>query len=235
MIGYESETTPLHRLDPRSKLLGQFGFAVAALAADTPPVLGVLTALAVGGLAAARLTPWRVLWGYRFVLVLLATAPLFASLRLGPPWVDPEQAPGSVVAGYRLLLVLLVSAAYVRTTPVRETRAAIQHHVPGRLGQLLGVGVALVFRLFPVLLDDLRRARLALQARSGHGLGRVEWSRRLAQTGLNRAFERATTLSLALRARCFAWNPTAPRLQFRWPDYLLLVAAAALAVSPLLR
>jgi len=233
MITYEHDTTPLHRLDPRSKLLAQVGFAIAALVHGSPLALGVLTALAVGTLVAAQLPPWRVLRTYWLVLVVLATAPFFASLTLGPPWIAPAQGVGSVIAGYQVVLVLFVSAAYVRTTPVRETRAAIQRHAPGRLGQLLGVGVALVFRVFPVLVADLRRAHVAVRSRSGEGVARTELLWRLALAGLRRGFERAETLSLALRARCFAWNPTLPRLRFTWRDYPLLVAAVALAVSPL--
>lgn len=232
MIVYEPAPTPLHALDPRSKLLAQVGFAVAALGHSSALGLGVLTALALGTLAVARLPPWRVLRAYWFVLVVLATAPVLSSLTLGPPWVVPERGVDPVIAGYQVLLVLCVSAAYVRTTPVRETRAAIQRHVPGRPGQLLGVGVGLVFRLFPLLLQDLQRARLAVRARSGEGLARTERARRLTRAGLRRAFERAETLSVALRARCFAWNPTLPRLRLSPPDYPLLVFAVVLAVSP---
>jgi biotin transport system permease protein len=233
MITYEHGQSLLHRLDPRSKLLAQFGFAIAALAGTAPRRLGALTVLALSVLALARLSPVRVLRSYWFLLVLLALGPVLAGLRLGPPWYVPERGVDSVVSGYRVVLVLCVSAAYVRTTPVRETRAAIQRHAPGRLGQLLGVGVALVFRFFPVVLSDIRRARLALRARAGDTLGRTEWLWRLSLAGVTRAFERAETLSLALQARCFAWNPTLPRLGFSRADYPVLAAGLALAVSPL--
>lgn len=234
MLTYQHDTTLLHRLDPRSKLLLQVGFAIAAFTHTDPVILGALTGLALGLLAAAHLSPIRVLHAYWFVLVLLAMAPFFASLTLGPPWVVPERAAGSVVAGYQVVLVLFVSAASVRTTPVRETRAAIQRHVPGKLGQLLGVGIALVFRFFPVLLSDLGRIRLAVRARSGEGLPLTERLRLFALLGLRRALSRADTLSLALRARCFAWNPTLPRLRLSTADYPVLVLAVILAVLPLL-
>jgi len=233
MITYEHGRSLLHRLDPRSKLVAQFGFAIAVLAGTAPRTLAGLTVLSLGVLALARLSPVRVLRAYWFVLVLLALGPPVAGLTLGPPWFVPARAVDSVLSGYRVVLMLCVSAAYVRTTPVRDTRAAIQRHAPGRLGQLLGVGVALVFRFFPVLLSDLRRARLALRARAGDNLGRVEWLWRLALSGITRAFGRAETLSLALRARCFAWNPTLPHLRFSRADYPVVAAGLALAVSPL--
>lgn len=233
MLSYQHDTTRFHRLDPRSKLLLQAGFALAVFTHTDPVILGGLTALALATLAGARLSPIRVLRAYWFVLVLLAMAPVFASLTFGPPWIVPERAVRSVVAGYQVILVLFVSAAYVRTTPIRHTRAAIQRHVPGKLGQLLGVGIALVFRFFPVLLSDIRRIQLAIRARSGTSLSLTEQLRVLTLVGLTRAFSRAETLSLALRARCFAWNPTLPRLRFSTLDYPVLALAVLLSVLKL--
>jgi len=127
--------------------------------------------------------------------------------------------------------MLLVAGTYVHTTPVRESRAAIQRHVPGRVGQLLGVGVGLVFRLTPVLLADLQRIGEAIDARAGENLSTVERLRRLALVGLRRAFDRAGRLSLALRARCFAWNPTLPEIAFSRLDVPVLVLSVGLALS----
>ena len=233
MLTYEHGTTLPHRLDPRSKLLVQVGFAIAAFTHGSPVVLGALTALALGVLLVVRLSPLRVLRAYWFVLLLLAVSPLLAMVTFGSPWLVPEKALGSIVAGYRVVLVFFVSAAYVTTTPVRETRAAIQRHVPGKAGQLLGVGVGLVFRFFPVLWDDLRRARLAIRARAGDELSTRKRIERVSLVALQRALSRAETLSLALRARCFAWNPTLPALQFSRADYPTLVLGVALAVLPL--
>lgn len=236
MLTYEYGTTVVHRLDPRSKLVAQVGFAVAAVTATEPVALAGLTLFALGSLALVRLSPLRVLRVFRFVLVVLAVAPLFATLEPGPPWVVPERAPSSILAGYQVVLVLLVSSAYVRTTPIRETRAAIQRHVPGRVGQLLGVGVALVFRFVPVVTRDIRRVCLAIRARTGESLSTRMYVRTLSLVSLQRALTRANTLSFALRARCFAWNPTLPRLQFGTADYLvsavgvLLVCLGVLSV-----
>lgn len=230
MLTYEHGTTVFHQLDARSKLVAQVGFAVAAVTATDPIVLGGLTLLALATLGLARLSPLRVLRRFWFVLVILAMAPLFATFEPGSPWIVPERALPSVVAGYQVVLVLFVSAVYVRTTPIRETRAAIQRHVPGRAGQLLGVGVALVFRFLPVLTRDIRRVRLAIRARGGETLSTRERLQMLALVSLQRALGRAETLSVALRARCFAWNPTLPRLQFRALDYPLLAFGVLLAV-----
>jgi biotin transport system permease protein len=234
MITFEPGETIVHALDPRSKLVVQIGFAIAVISRSELLLLAGGTVFAGIVLVLARLSPIRVLRTYWFILIVLAIAPFFATLTFGPPWVVAERAIPSVIAGYQVVLVLFVSAAYVRTTPVRETRAAVQRHVPGTLGQMLGVGIGLVFRLFPVLLQDLERTRLAIQARAGSELSATTRIRLLTTGGLRHALHRADTLSLALKARCFSWNPTLPALRFRALDYPVTVFGLALVLVPFL-
>lgn len=230
MLRYEPGTTVVHALDPRTKLAVQIGFTIAAFAHTTPEGLAVLTAVALAIMATARLSPLATLYDVRFVLPILVVAPLFEGLTLGPPWFSVAEARFPALASYRVLLILFVSAAYVHTTPTRESRAAIQWLVPGKAGQFLGMGVAFVFRFLPVLIDDLQRAREAMQARLGTERPLTERMQLVATAGLRRAFARSDALSLALRARCYAWNPTLPRLALgRWdvPGLMLSVALVA--------
>ena len=233
MLTYEPDETLAHRLDPRSKLAFQVGFAIAAIARITPRALVVLTVVALLALAAARVPLRRALYAYRFALVVLAAAPLVSALTLGRPWLDLEAAIVPALASYRVLLILLVSAAYVRSTAVRDSRAAIQRTIPGKAGQLLGVGVGLVFRFLPVLFADLRTIREASAARLGDQRGPIDRAARVGTLGLSRAFARADRLSLALQARCFSWNPTLPALSFSRLDVPVLALALVLVVSPL--
>ncbi len=231
MLTYEPGDTPVHALDPRSKLAFQLGFAVTAFAHPTPRWLVGLTLLALVVVVASRTPLLGTLWSLRLPLVLLVAAPLLEGARLGPPWFSVPAARPPLLASYRVGLVLLVSAAYVRTTPIRETRAAIQRTVPGRPGQFLGVGVALVARFLPVLRADFERTREASAARLGDHRRLDARMRIVAVGGLRRALGRADRLALALRARAFSWNPTLPPLSFRRRDYVLTVAAIALAAS----
>ena len=234
MLTYAPGDSFAHRLDPRSKLLVQFGFAGAAFAHTTPRGLAALTAVVALALSAARLSPLAALAAYRALLPLLFAGPLVAALTLGPPWIAPSDAVAPALASYRLALVFLVAAAYVRTTPVRETRAAIQWTVPGRTGRMLGAGVGLVFRFLPVLRRDLLAIREASLARLGDRRPVRERMRLVAIAGLNRAFGRADRLALALRARCFAWNPTLPALSFVARDAPAIALGVGLAVAALL-
>jgi biotin transport system permease protein len=233
MLTYEPDDTFAHRLDPRSKLAVQIGFAATALAHATPRALLVLSGLTAVILVVARVDLFATLYAYRFALFLLAFTPLLAAATLGPPWLDLDDGLTTALASYRVLLILLVSAAYVRTTPVRHSRAAIQRMIPGKPGQLLGIGVALVFRFLPVLQADVRTIRDAMAARLGTERGVVDRIGTIGILGLSRAFDRADRLSLALQARCFSWNPTLPTLAFARRDLPVLVLSGLLLVTAL--
>jgi biotin transport system permease protein len=234
VVRYEPGATVAHSLDPRSKLALQVAFAVAAFAYTTPRGLAVFSVLAALALASARLSPVAVVRDVWVVLPLLVLAPVVEGARLGAPWFVLADARFPALAAYRVLLVLFVSAAYVASTPTRASRAAVQRIVPGRVGQLLGMGVALVFRFVPVLLADLQRSRAAMRARLGTERPLHERMRLVATSGLNRAFDRADALAVALQARCFAYNPTLPRLAFAPRDYVALAFAVLLLASALL-
>ncbi|NHN46122.1 energy-coupling factor transporter transmembrane protein EcfT [Halostella sp. JP-L12] len=234
MVTYEPGSSLAHGFDPRAKLAFQIGIAAAAFSRGSLRGLAAVALVALAALAAARLSPVRALVAFRFPLLLLALSPAIAAVRLGPPWVDPAAAAEAAFASARVVPVLLVSAAYVRTTPVRESRAALQRVVPGKAGRVLGAGTAITVRFFPVLLADLRRIREAMAARLGEERPLRDRMRIVATAGVARAFTRADRLSLALRARCFAWNPTLPALRFRRRDAALCLVAGALALSPLI-
>ncbi|WP_254545522.1 energy-coupling factor transporter transmembrane component T family protein [Halomarina pelagica] len=228
MTTYAPGASLAHRLDPRTKLVVQAGFAAAAVAHTTPRGLAICTAIAAVALAAARLSPLAALSDLRALLPLLVLAPLVQALALGPPWFVPADAYAPALASYRVLLVVLVSAAYVRTTPVRESQAAVQWLVPGNPGRVLALGVGLVFRHVAVLRGDLRRSRRAMAARLGSERPLSDRMRLLATAGLARSLDRTDALSLAMRARCLSWNPTLPPLGLGPRDVPALVLACGL-------
>ncbi|MFC6826895.1 energy-coupling factor transporter transmembrane component T family protein [Halopelagius fulvigenes] len=231
MISYAPGDSAAHRLDPRTKLGFQAAFALAAFAHTTPRGLAVLTVVALGVLAASRTPLLGTVRAYRAFLPFLVAGPLLAAVTLRPPHVVPAAAVYPALSSYRVVLVLLVSTAYIRTTPVRDSRAAIQRVVPGRVGVLLGAGVGFVLRFLPLLKRDLATIRSATDARLGDRRGLRERMRLVAETGLRRLFLRSDRFALALQARCFAWNPTLPELSFSRADAAGLAATAMLVAA----
>jgi biotin transport system permease protein len=233
-LSYVPGDSLAHGVDPRAKLLVQVGFAAAAYAYTAPRGLAALTLVAVACLWLSGGGP-RDLWSYRAAFPVLALAPLVAGATLGAPWFRLDRAATTGLASYRVLLLLVVAAGYVRSTPVRESRAAIQRTVPGRPGVFLGAGVALVFRFLPLLRRDLLTARDAMHARLGDERPVRDRMRIVAVAGIDRALGRADRLGTALSARCFAWNPTLPRLAFGRPDAPALALAGVLLAATVMR
>lgn len=230
MLAYEPGTTYVHRLDPRAKLFVQVAFATAVITRTTPTDVAVLTVLALGILGAARVSPVRGVFAFRFVILLLAAAVLVETLTLNPPHLVVSAARDPALAGYRVVLVLLVSAAYIQTTPIRDSQTAIQWAIPGKPGRALAIGVSFVFRFFPLVRDDLTRARHAVAARLGGERTTADQARIMGTTGVARTIDRSDRLALALRARCLSWNPTPAPLRFTRYDLPAIGFAVAVLV-----
>jgi biotin transport system permease protein len=73
-----------------------------------------------------------------------------------------------------------------------------------------------------------------MAARLGTERSLAERIRLVGVTGLRRVFLRSDRLALALRARCFSWNPTLPPLSFARRDYPVVVVSVLLALTALL-
>jgi biotin transport system permease protein len=230
-LSYVAGDSFAHRLDPRSKLALQAGFAVAAVAHTTPSGLVVLSAATLVVLRMAATPVVGSLRSYRAFLPFLVAAPVVEGLTLGAPWFVVDDAARPALASCRVVLLLLVSTAYIRTTPIRESRAAIQRLLPGKVGVLLGAGVGFVLRFLPLMRRDLATIRSAMAARLGDERPLSDRVRLIGVTGLQRVFLRSDRLALALRARCFSWNPTLPPLAFGRRDYPVLAASVLLAAT----
>ncbi len=231
MLRYTPADRFAHGLDPRAKLAFQVGFVAATVTVDQGIGLGALAVVALISLWSAGLSLGTALWTFRAPIALLAAGPLIAGLTFGAPWFDLRAALRSARAGGAVLLALFIAGAYIRSTPVRETQAAIQWVLPGRLGRILGVGVGLVFRLIPLVVEDLRRVRRAQLARRGDARGWTDQAANIGIAGLRRTFGRAERLGLALQARCFAWNPTLPPLRWRGRDTIVVALAIGLVLA----
>lgn len=234
-LSYVPGESAVHRLDARTKLLVQFVVALLAFTWTSQHSLTVVWGIVVLGAIGGRLHPRALVTGYSLPFALLAIGVGVRTLSFGPPWVDIPEGLVALEHSLHVAAVLVASAVYVRTTPVSETQAAITRLVPGKPGQLLAAGTSFILRFLPVLLDDLQTARTAQWARLGDTRPLRKRMQTVAIAGLNRAFGRADRFSLALKARCFAWNPTPPPMTFRGRDWIvsivaLVVLGAALAV-----
>lgn len=228
---YGPSDTLAHRLDPRTKLAVQVVFAATGFAHTTSAGLVALGAVAAGCPRVADAPPVSAFRNLRYAIPFLALGPVVEVVRLGAPWFDLGAVVEPALASVRVLLVFFVAATYIRTIPVRESRAAIQLLVPDRFGVVLSASVAPAFRFLPLVRRDLHRVRETRAARLGSEGRLDEWLSLVAAVGLRRSFVRADILTLTLRTRHLAWNLTLPGIWSGRRGAPGLVLAAALLVS----
>ncbi|HTE63728.1 MAG TPA: cobalt ECF transporter T component CbiQ [Solirubrobacteraceae bacterium] len=237
--------SPVHRLDPRAKLLGFLAItctAVSAPLADWPVYAGC--ALALTGLAAAARVPAHTVW--RRARAVLAPVLLVALL---VPFVDrggEEVALGPLTLSAAGLAVLGTVAAKATIGTVGAVLLGATTSYPAVLRALEALRVpractliaAVTYRYLFVLVEELSRMRAALAARGYRprtALG-VAATGRLAGSLFLRAHARGERVHLAMAAR--GYTGTMPQLEplaFRRADAtflaLLVVGLLALRVA----
>lgn len=239
------------RVDPRARLLATLAVSATLLAATSwqdfaagfAGLLALHAASRTPALAAlAALRPFRFL--LLFTLVAQAAFTPGRPLLPGtlPGFVTAEGALAASAAVLRLGGVIAASAQLVATTSPLELARSLGWAISpaARLGipvRDVTLVMALGFHFFPVLLDESRQVRAALESRGvslRHRSLRLR-SRALLFWTLAVLFgmvERSARLATALESRGFAL-PRAPRHRFatwRAESTVCVAASAALAV-----
>ena len=162
---YRPGTSPLHRLDPRVKVLAVPLLVVATFAATTPRQLGALSLAAVGGWLLGRLPRaviprlvWTLRWLFLFtILVHLLFAP--GHTLFGVDWLSADGMVTGLLTCWRLLLALLFAAVLAATTTPAALAGAFSWllHPLERLGLPVSAGsemVLLVLYFIPLLRSE---------------------------------------------------------------------------------
>jgi len=256
--GYLPGDSVLHRLDPRTKLLGLAAMLLAVFL--SPNTTGILiTGAAAVVLAWLSRTGWRVwVWGlnrFAWMLAVVAGANLFfrsgGELISVGEWELPFTVE-SVQTGLKFALqvveAIMLSMILAFTTTPRELTRAVQR-VASPLTRLkvpvddVAVVLLLAIRFIPLLQQELRtiidaqRAR-GVEFRRGNLIVRSRNLTAVLVPAMVATLRRADTLALAMTARGFV--PGRPRseykpLRFSEIDYAaMLLASAFLAARVLL-
>ena len=229
---------PVHRLDPRAKVLATLGFAAVVasfprheLSALLPLALFPVVLGSLGGVP-ARLVTRKLLAGLPFVLLLGAAGPIL------------ERAPAGELAGIPLSLGWLTLFSLLLKFLLTATAALVlvgTTSVAGVASALSGLGapralvtqLVLLYRFAFVLAEDALRMRRARDLRS-FGRRGTELSRAgpFLGTLLVRTWERATRIHRAMAARGFDGTlPPRRPLRLRGPDLAFLATSLAVFAS----
>lgn len=255
---YVPVDSPVHRLDPRTKILATFLLLVVVFAIHDVVGLAVLTAALVAVTLAARLPLGYVLRGLRPVAWLVVFAFVLqvafgdsgghALFRWGPLVVTRENLAQAAFYGYRLLLLVASTTLMTLTTSPMEFTDGLERLLRplARVGvpaHDLAMMMTIALRFIPTLLEEAEKIMKAQMAR-GAEFTRGSLIRRgralipLLVPLFVSAFRRADALALAMEARCYRGGEHRTRmkeLHFGLRDYVglvLICAAAALALLP---
>ena len=228
--------SPIHRLDPRAKLIGLTG--VTLVAVTTPlhawPVWAAC-ALALAAVAfTAKVGPGTLWTRARVVLPLVLFVAIFvpfvrkggATFDIGPFQVSEAGLAVLAAVSAKAILGTLSAVLLGATTSFPDVLHALERlNAP----KLLVLIAAFMYRYLFVIVDEVRRMRAALAARGyapRHAL-QVQAIGRVATALFLRTYERAERVHLAMLAR--GWRQTMPRLDvlaYRRADALFLAALA---------
>jgi cobalt/nickel transport system permease protein len=232
--------SPVHRLDPRAKLIGLTG--VTLVAVSTPlrawPAYVACAAVLTGTAAVARV-PARTLWRRaRVVLPLVLFVAVFVPfvragdpVDLGPFTVSEQGLATFATVSAKAILGTLSAVLLGATTSFPDVLHALERLKAPRLLVLIA---AFMYRYLFVIVDEVGRMRAALAARGyapRHALQAAAIGR-VATALFLRTYERAERVHLAMLAR--GWSQAMPRLDvlaFRRADALFLTALAAVLLS----
>jgi cobalt/nickel transport system permease protein len=223
--------SPIHRLDPRAKVIGLLGITFVAV--STPlrawPVFVACAAAQVAVAVLAKVPARTVLSRGRVVLPLLLFVALFV----------PFSAHGPATfatTGTKAVLGTLSAVLLGATTSFPDVLHALERLRAPKLFVLIA---AFMYRYLFTIIDEVQRMRSALAARGyapKHAL-QIQAIGRVATALFLRTYERAERVHLAMLAR--GWRQNMPRLDalaFTRTDTLFLAALATplLAIRVLL-
>jgi cobalt/nickel transport system permease protein len=229
--------SPIHRLDPRAKIVGLAGITVVAVSTAAWPVFvacaGALAAIA----AAARIGP-RTVWSrVKAILPLVIFVAAFVPFVRGGPAVEvgPLELSEAGLATFALVTVKATIGA-VGTVLLAATTSFpdILHGLERlRAPRLLVVIAAFMYRYAFVIAGEVRRMRAALAARAyrPRHVGHVAALGRLVTALFLRSYERGERVYVAMLARGYAGTmPRLAVLRFGRADALFLVALAVVVL-----
>ncbi len=221
---YIPRESPVHRLDPRSKIAAVTVLTVAVFVVRDFSGYGLLTLFLLGVILASQIPLGYLLRGLRPVLFLLLTTLVlnvfFSGIQggtvlfqLGPVVATREAVLRAVFIGYRLVaLVLVTSLLTFTTSPVQLTDGIERILRPfRRLGvpaHELAMMMTIALRFIPTLLEEtekIMKAQMARGAEFEHGniLRRARALVPVLVPLFVSAFRRADELALAMEARCY--------------------------------
>lgn len=207
---FTSRAAVLHRLDPRTKLVGLMILAFSYSYISNLLLLGVMGIATILLWTVSGLSASFVLKKLKFpsliILALVATLPFISGetilMDLRVVTLKQEGLVSSIIIGTRFLCIISTALIVFNSTPVLDCIKAMRAmSIPWILADM----IFLVFRYLQVIGDDYKRMRASMQLRGFDGnrfsfqtLRTIAW---LSGGLLVRSFERSDWIYRSMRTR----------------------------------
>ena len=244
--------SPIHRLDPRAKLVGMICYIVALFLGKWFITYAVLLAVLTAVVAVSTVKPKALLRGMKpvvFILVFTAVLNIFYTPgeELASFWIFTITKEGVVHAFFMVVrIVMLITCTFLltyTTSPLALTDGL--ESLMGPLKKLhvpvheLSMMMSIALRFIPTLIEETDKIMSAQRARgadfdSGNLIQRAKALIPLLVPLFISAFRRADELATAMECRCYHGGEGRTRmkqLHYRPGDLLFMLGALALAVA----
>ncbi|MCR4706830.1 MAG: energy-coupling factor transporter transmembrane protein EcfT [Clostridiales bacterium] len=229
---YYPGDSPVHRMDPRAKLILAIVYIVGVFFIGNLP--GYLLALAflylvvrLSGLPFSYLLrglrPLRFILIFTFLLNLLFASGETVLFAAGPLTITKEALTSAAYFCLRLVFLVMGTSVLTLTTSPVQLTDALEHllHPLARFGfpaHELAMMMTIALRFIPTLLEEADKIKKAQMARgadfeSGNLLARAKALIPLLVPLFVSAFRRANDLAMAMEARCYRGGENRTRLR----------------------
>lgn len=251
---YYPGTSPLHRMDPRAKLLLGFVFIIATLFVRSWAGLGITAAFVLACYLASRVPAgraWRSLALLLGITLVVSVLKLFSDhsgatlVQLGPLAISQGSLHNAAFTAVRLTLMMAGMSLVTLTTTTLNLTAGFERLMSpfARIGlpaHELGMMLGIALRFMPQFAIEMQRtyqAQVSRGAKVQNGaFGGVRMLASVAVPLFASVFRHAETLSAAMDARCYhgeqgrtrlhplAFSPTDAAAVAAVAAYVLLIA-----------
>ena len=252
---YWPANSPVHRLDPRTKLVGGLAAMVVVLLATGFPSLGIVALFLAAGFLLARI-PWvqalRSIAPLLFIVVITALLNVLfvhsgtVLVQLGPLEVTSGGLHAAAFLSVRLTCMLLAASLVTLTTTTLDLTDALEKLLTpvARMGfpaHEFSMVMSIALRFLPQFVNEARIIRAAQASRGaqvagGFFSGGLQALASVAVPLFASVFRHAETLSGGMDARCYHGGEGRTRLHpllFGRLDIVALCAVVAMAVCVL--
>ena len=249
---YAPGTSVVHRMDPRTKLLGGLVFLLASLASSTFCGLAPIAVFVLATFVAAHISAGRALRSLApllAIVVVVGALSLFANhsgrilWQLGTLQISEGSLSSSAFRVCRLTLIMCGMNLITLTTTTLDLTAGFERLLAplARIGvpaHELGMMMGIALRFMPQFATEFRATRDAQVSRgarvAGGPLGSVRYLLSVIVPLFASVFRHAETLANAMDARCYHGEQGRTRLHplaYGAPEAMAAAALAVLVVA----